>query len=106
MAAHEVREDRYGREDAAASDEREPGAARQLQVLADRTISGVLVLGGGPAQPPAQQELDARLQVREIPHRQQQLSAGPQDATQLREAAPLLLAGQVLQHLTTERAIE
>ena len=39
MAAHEVREDRNGREDAVAADQRESGAASQLEVFAGRAIA-------------------------------------------------------------------
>ena len=75
MAAHEMRQDRHGREDAVAADQRESGAARQLEVLDDRPIAGMLQLRRGADQASAQQELDARLQVRQIRHRDEQLAA-------------------------------
>ena len=39
VLAHEMRQHRHGREDAAPPDEREAGPPRQLQVLDDRTIA-------------------------------------------------------------------
>ena len=106
MAAHEVREDRHGREDAVAADEREPGAAPELEVFADGAIARVLVFRRGPDQPAAQQELDARLQVRQVRHRDQQLAAGPEHAEELGQRARLFLVGEVLEHVEAQRAIE
>ena len=76
MAAHQVREDGHGREDAAPIDQREPRPSRQLQIFADRTIARMLVFRRRANQTSAEQELHPRLEVREIGHRDEQFAAG------------------------------
>src|SRR5687768_5239634 len=83
MTPDEVRDDRDGRKDAAAADQPEARRPPELQVFSDRTVARMFVLGRGADQPPAQQELNARLQVREVRDRNEQLAARPQDAKNL-----------------------
>ena len=53
-----------------------------------------------------QQEVDARLQVREVRHGDQQFSARNQDAPELCECLGLVRVRQMLQHVETQCAIE
>ena len=75
LAAHQAREDRHGREDAPPVDQREPRPLRELKVFANRTIARMLVFRCRANQASAQQELDPRLEVREIGHRDEQFAA-------------------------------
>src|SRR5919112_3148896 len=59
MSTNEVRDDGNGGEDALPAHQLETGAARQLPVLVDGTIAGMLEFGRGADQAAAQQELDA-----------------------------------------------
>ena len=61
---------------------------------------------GRADQPPGEQEVHARLQVREVGHRDEQLAAGREHAKQLGERARLILERQVLEHVEAQRAIE
>ena len=89
-----------------AADQREARSMREIEVLADRTIAGMLVLGCRPNQAPPQQELQPRLQVREIGNRDEQLAAVGQHAMQLCECARLVFVGEMFQDVEAERAIE
>ena len=95
-----------GRKDAAPADQREPGSTREIEVLADRTIAGMLVLGCRPDQAPAQQELQPRLQVREVGNRDEQLAAGARARDELCERARLVFVGQMFEDVEAQRAIE
>ena len=57
-------------------------------------------------QPPGEQEVHARLQVREVRHRDEQLAAGRDHAKQLRERPRLVGERQMLEHVEAQRAIE
>jgi len=74
--------------------------------MAHGTIARVFVLGRRADEAPAQQELHAGLQVREVRDRHEQLATGHQHAVQLGERAGLILVRQVLQHVQTECALE
>ena len=83
-----------------------PARRASSRYSADRAIARMLELGRGPDQASAQQEVHARLQVREVGHRHEQLAAGPQHAVQFGERHRLLLERQVLEHVEAQRAIE
>ena len=59
----------------------------------------MLQLGRGADETAGEQEMHARLQVREVRDRDEQLAARRQDAVQLRERARLFLERQVLEHV-------
>ncbi len=63
-------------------------------------------LGRGSNQPAAQQELNARLQVRQVRHRHQQLAARYQHAMEFGKRARLVFERQVLEDIEAQRAIE
>src|SRR3954469_6004017 len=106
MPANEMRDDGDGGKDALATDQFESSAARQLPVLVDRTIAGMLEFRCGADQAPAQQELDARLQMRQVRDRHEQLAARLEYAVQLGERARLFLERQMLEHIEAQRVIE
>ena len=58
MPAHQVGEDRHGREDAAPIDQREPRPLRQLQIFANRTIARMLVFRRRANQASPDEKLD------------------------------------------------
>ncbi len=106
VAADHRGEHRDGREDAAARNRREAGLLEQAQVFGDRTIARVFLLARRANQAAGEQEVDARLQVREVRHRDQQLAVRLQHAVQFAQRARLLLVGEVLEHVEAQRAIE
>ena len=83
-----------------------PARRAERQVLAERAVARVLQRVRRANQAPGQQEVHARLQVREVRHRDQQLAAGRQHAEQLGERLRLILVRQVLEHVEAQRAIE
>ena len=70
----------------------------------DGTIARMLERIGGPDEPAEQQEMHARLEVREIGHRHEQLAAPFEHAMQFRQGLGLSLIGQVLEHIEAKRA--
>ena len=102
---HEVRIG-HGREDAVLGQDVEAGAIEQAAVLRQRPVARMLHLARRANQAPGQQEVDARLQVREVRHRDQQLAARRQHAVQLGQRLRLILVGEVLEHVETQRARE
>ena len=86
-----------------ASHDREAGASCQVEVVGQRPIARVFQRTRGANQPSPQQEVHARLQVRQVRHGHEQFAAGLQDAVQLGERAWLFLECQVLQHVETQR---
>ena len=103
---YQPRQDRDCREDAAASDEREPGAPPEVDVVRRRAVAGMLELGRGPNQTPLQREVHPRLQVREVGHRYQQLAVRPKYTIELREGLRLLLEGEMFEDIEAQCAIE
>src|SRR5689334_9593226 len=63
-------------------------------------------LGGGANQSSAEEEVNSRLQVREVRDRHEQLAAAAQNAIQLAERARLILVLEVLENVEAERPIE
>ena len=104
MAADEVGENRYCWKDAAARRELKPHASSHLDVLGGRTIARVFSRRRGADQPPAKEKMYPRLKMREVRNRHQQLAAGFQHAIQLRDRTRLILIGEVLEHVETQRA--
>ena len=84
----------------------EAGAIEQAAVLRQRPVARMLHLVRRANQASGQQEVDARLQVREVRHRHQQLAAGRQHAVQLGQRLRLILVGQVLEHVEAQGARE
>jgi hypothetical protein len=66
----------------------------------------MLELGGRADQPSAKQEVDARLQMRQIRDRHEQFAGRRQHAMHLGQRPRLIIVGQMLQHVEAERAIE
>src|SRR5687768_4636524 len=66
MTADEARDDGNRREDAAPSLQLKAGTLGNLDVLARRAVARMFVLRRGANQSPGQQEVEARLQVREV----------------------------------------
>ena len=75
-------------------------------VLARRTIARVLELRRGADETALQQEVRARLQVRQVRDRHEQLASGTEDAMELRERPWLLVEREVLEDVEAQRAVE
>jgi hypothetical protein len=84
------RDDRQSGKDAVAAHQVEPCAIGEPQVLGERAITGVLQLAGSANQAAAQQEVQSRLQVREIRDRHQHLAIRREHAAELLERARLI----------------
>ena len=106
MMPDQTRDDRNRRKDAATRGEREAGALGQLDIFARRTIARMFQLRRRADQPPAQEKVDARLEVREVRHRDEQLAARCEHAEQLAERARLVLEREMFEHVEAQRAIE
>ena len=106
MAADLPREYWHGRENPTTCDQFESGAVCQLQVFGDRAVSGVLEFRRRADQAALQQEVNARLQVREVGNGYEQLPVTREHAVQFLERFRLFLERQVLEHVEAERAIE
>src|SRR4029077_11297924 len=100
------RDYRQGGEDAVAADQVEPGTIGEPQVLAERAIPGMLHLARGANQAAAQQEVQSRLQVREVRDRDEQLAIRREHAAELLERAWLVSEGQVLEDVEAEDPVE
>ena len=101
-----AREHRHRREDAAALDQPEAAGARQIEILGDRPIARMLGEIRRVNQPAAQGEVHARLQVREIGHGDEELTARRDHAKELRQRLRLLGKRQMFEHVETQGAIE
>ncbi len=87
-------------------DDVEACPAGEREVFGGRPIARVFGLTRGADERAPQQEVDARLQVREVRHRDQQFSARDQNAPELCESLGLVRVWQMLQHVETQCAIE
>src|SRR2546422_8760067 len=94
MPANPAREDRHGWKNAAAGRQHETGPPPKLDELDCRAVAGVLIFRCRPDQAAEEQKVDARLQVREVWNRDEQLTAALQDPKQLGECARLFFEGQ------------
>ena len=94
------------RENAGDLDDLEARAFDERAVFGERTVARMLQLARGSNEPAAQQQVDARLQVRQVRHRDEQLSRRRQHAPQFRKGARLIRERQVLEHVETQHALE
>ena len=106
MPADEPGQYRDGRKDPLARDEDESGSLGELDVLGHRAIARMLEFRGGADEPALKEKVHARLQVREVGNRHEQLAPRPEDALQFGERNRLFLERQMLEHVEAQRAIE
>jgi hypothetical protein len=87
-------------------DEHVAGALGHRDVLLRGAVARMLGFRGRPDQAAGQEEVDPRLEVREVRHGHEDLAAGPEHAPQLGEGLRLIVVGEVLEDVETERTIE
>ena len=74
MPTDQAGDDRDRGKDPPTFNDPEAGGAEQLQLLSDRPVARVLHLARRPDESSRQQEMQARLEVREVRHRDEGLS--------------------------------
>ena len=106
MPPNEAGQNRDGWKDAAPLQEAEAGTVCEFQIFPDWAVARVLGQVRGSDEAPLHQEMNARLQVGQIGHRDEQLATRSKDTSHFPKSRGLIVERHVLEDVEAEDAIE